>query len=178
MSIRSPFEILGIEPGASHSEIRNAWRLKAASRHPDTGGSHQEMVELNEALANALAFSPPAHHVKNESPPRRYSRSFVSRDLSCFTINALPVDAWSILFLCASECGPIIDEEEPYLLEFMMHDTCISEFRDVMCRCEIAPEAGGSTVHVSVYADNKSFSNVEMVRDYLVSTINSEDLRL
>lgn len=174
MSIRSPFDILGIEPGASHSEIRNAWRLKAASSHPDAGGSHEEMVELNEALTNALAFTSAPQAEKSEEPARKSSRSFVAREMSCFTIDALPVDAWHTLYLCASECGPIIDEEEPYVLEFMMHDTSISELRDVMCRCEIVPEAGGSMVHVSVYSDNGTFADVEVVRDYLVATINSE----
>lgn len=172
---RSPFEILGVTPGASHIEIRNAWRLKAASSHPDAGGSHDEMVELNEALEMALATSTPRPTAKSEVPVRKPSRSFVSRDLSCFTIDALPVDAWGILYLCASECGPIIEEEEPYVLEFMMHDTSISELRDVMCRCEIVPEAGGSMVHVSVFSESRIDADVEMVRDYLVSTINTEN---
>lgn len=175
MSIRSPFDILGVEPGATHVEIRTAWRIKAASRHPDAGGSHHEMVELNEALAQALALSPSHVTTKSEGTTQRSARSFVATDLSCFTIDALPVDAWNILFLCASECGPIIDEEEPYLLEFLMHDTSISELRDVMCRCEIVPEAGGSTVHVSVTSDYGSFTNVEMVRDYLVTAINTQE---
>jgi len=173
MSVRSPFDILGVEPGASQREIRNAWRLKAASLHPDVGGSHHEMVELNEALTQALAFSAPLFEAKREAATQRPARSFIARDLSCFTIDALPVDAWHILYLCASECGPIIDEEEPYVLEFMMHDTSISELLDVMCRCELVPEAGGSTVHVSVYSDGRTFTNVEMVRDYLVASINT-----
>lgn len=176
MSIRSPFDILGVEPGASHREIRNAWRLKASSSHPDTGGSHHEMVELNQALAQALAFSTPRIEANREATTQTPARSFVARDLSCFTIDALPVDAWHILFLCASECGPIIDEDEPYVLEFMMHDTSISELRDVMCRCELVPEAGASTVHVSVYSGSGPFANVEMVRDYLVATINTHDV--
>lgn len=176
MSIRSPFDILGIDPGASHKEIRNAWKVKAASSHPDAGGSHQAMVELNEALLQALALLSPQPDSKNDVPAHKSARSFVARDFSCFTIDALPVDAWNILYLCTSECGPIIDEDEPYVLEFMMHDSSISELRDVICRCEIVPEAGGSTVHVSVYSENGLFANVEIVRDYLVSTINTEDM--
>ena len=172
----SPFEILGVLPGASATDIRNAWRKKAAHSHPDVGGSHAEMVELNEALVQALSWvrttKSKVEASRNQST-HRPGKGFVSRDMSCFTVDALPVDAWRILHLCASECGPILDEEEPYLLEFMMHDTSIPELRTVVCQCEIVPEAGSSMVHVSVFSDVGKTPDVEFIRDYLVGIINS-----
>lgn len=172
----SPFEVLGVHASASPTEIRDAWRKMAAVSHPDVGGSHEAMVTLNDALilALSLAKSTATEERKSQpSAPKRSAKGFVSREMSCFTIDALPVDAWHILHLCASECGPILEEEEPYLVEFMMHDTSIPELRTTVCQCEIVPEAGSSMVHVSVYSDAGTSPDVEVVRDYLVAVINS-----
>ena len=172
----SPFDVLGVSPEASQSDIRIAWRKKAASLHPDVGGSHAEMVELNQALTLALSIARAAtldQKRPTETKPRSQAKSFATRDMSCFTIDALPVDAWHVLHLCASECGPLIDENEPYMLEFMMHDTSIAEFQSAICRCEIVPEAGGSMVHLSVFTDVGKSPGIELMRDYLVATINS-----
>lgn len=36
------------------AEVNRAWRDLASRRHPDAGGSHEQMAELNEARAEAL----------------------------------------------------------------------------------------------------------------------------
>ncbi|OJW23080.1 MAG: hypothetical protein BGO49_28530 [Planctomycetales bacterium 71-10] len=46
---KSPWEVLGIAPGATEAEIDAAYRAKAKSVHPDNGGSAEAMQELNEA---------------------------------------------------------------------------------------------------------------------------------
>lgn len=46
---KSPWELLGIAPGASADDIDAAYRQKAKSAHPDAGGSAALMHELNEA---------------------------------------------------------------------------------------------------------------------------------
>ncbi len=46
---RSLFAVLGISPLASFDEARRAYRALAMKLHPDAGGSHEEMVELNAA---------------------------------------------------------------------------------------------------------------------------------
>jgi len=51
----SCWEILGIEPLATESEIIAAWRDKAKSAHPDAGGNHDAMAALNQAKDIALA---------------------------------------------------------------------------------------------------------------------------
>ena len=42
-------DILGVPPNASRAEINAAFRAKAASAHPDTGGSHEAMAALTAA---------------------------------------------------------------------------------------------------------------------------------
>ncbi|MDC7784832.1 J domain-containing protein [Rhodoplanes sp. TEM] len=56
---RSPdcWSVLGLQPGASKSEINAAWRELAKTKHPDVGGSDEAMVELNQARAAALAMA-------------------------------------------------------------------------------------------------------------------------
>ena len=171
----SPFDILGVSPASPESEIRLAWRKKASSLHPDVGGSHDAMILLNEALAQALSLGRLGHTENSPESDQKKSttsRSYFTRDISSFTIDALPVDAWHLLLMGATHCGPIVDEEEPYVLDFMLSDTSIPELRSSMCRCEIVPEAGASTVHVTIFSETGKSVGVEMIRDVLVSTIN------
>lgn len=48
-SAKSPHDILGVRPGATPEEVDAAFRQKAKTAHPDTGGSAEAMQELNEA---------------------------------------------------------------------------------------------------------------------------------
>jgi hypothetical protein len=53
------WEILGVPPGASRETINAAYRARAAFRHPDAGGSHELMAELNAARDQALRSAAP-----------------------------------------------------------------------------------------------------------------------
>ncbi len=46
-----PYRVLGISPSASPAEVRAAYRRQARLRHPDHGGSTQEMALLTAAYA-------------------------------------------------------------------------------------------------------------------------------
>jgi hypothetical protein len=48
-SQESPWDVLGIKPGASSDEIEAAYRQKARFAHPDAGGSTEAMQRLNDA---------------------------------------------------------------------------------------------------------------------------------
>ena len=52
--MRDPYEILGVARNASLDEVKAAYRRACKSRHPDMGGSHEAMVELNTAYAFVL----------------------------------------------------------------------------------------------------------------------------
>lgn len=49
MSVPEAYKVLGVPHGASPEEISKAYKLKALEVHPDRGGSHEKMVELNVA---------------------------------------------------------------------------------------------------------------------------------
>jgi hypothetical protein len=52
--VRDPYEVLGVARGASLAEIKSAYRRASKSRHPDMGGSHEAMTELNTVYAFIL----------------------------------------------------------------------------------------------------------------------------
>jgi len=43
------YEILGVPSNAGMREIKNAYRMRAVLCHPDRGGSHEQMLLINEA---------------------------------------------------------------------------------------------------------------------------------
>lgn len=44
-----PFEILGVKPNATKDEVKQAFKKKAWSAHPDRGGTNEEMMKVNAA---------------------------------------------------------------------------------------------------------------------------------
>ena len=56
---KSPWDILGVPPGSSADEVSRAFRAKAATSHPDKGGSHEAMAELSAARDAALREARP-----------------------------------------------------------------------------------------------------------------------
>ena len=49
--MRDPYDVLGLKRGASYEEVKAAFKRLSMQRHPDRGGSHEAMVELNIAYA-------------------------------------------------------------------------------------------------------------------------------
>lgn len=47
--VRDPYDVLGIEPGASAQEIRVAWRRASRVTHPDLGGTADAFREARDA---------------------------------------------------------------------------------------------------------------------------------
>lgn len=167
MSQVDPFVVLGINNSSSSDEIRRAWRTQARKLHPDTGGSHARMVELNQALADALALA---------RVPSEKSLRTVRRDVSVFTIAAPIGTAWKSLVLVAGECGSVIMAEEPDNIEFTLHDSSLQGTLQSWCRCHLVPEAGAVTVNVEVGAAGAApIGLLELVRDHLVSALNALD---
>ena len=46
---RSHYEVLGVDKASDADEVKRAYRKKAASAHPDKGGDHDEMADINTA---------------------------------------------------------------------------------------------------------------------------------
>jgi hypothetical protein len=176
MIVSEAFLLLDVQPGSSIDEIRKAWRQQSVLFHPDTGGSNEAMIALNKALEIALEWSPeqdfdPA--VQGESKTAFSAHHRLRRDVSSFTMNVLPVECWNGLEIVAALCGPTIQDDPPYLLEFLLHDTSLPESLHGWCRCECVPEAGGTTVHLTVgSAQETEMPNIDEVRDYLVEQLN------
>lgn len=160
-----PFARLGLDRGADGEEVRRAFRRLALSAHPDTGGDREEMRLLIEAYRAALGSLETRQAAKGR--PRRR----VERDVASFTVSALPVVAHEALSIVAAAVGDIADDDPPYVIEFV-----IREGGGVWCRCDIVPDAGASTVSVSVWpvGDDVSFGCDE-VRDLLVAELNALD---
>lgn len=179
MTSEEAFTLLGLDVGAPTDVIRRAWRAKSTQHHPDAGGSNESMVRLNLALETALLWEPSASSIvpgKKNNPESTYVASRLRRDVSSLTVNVLPVECWLALEVVAAMCGPMILDDPPYLLEFMLHDSSLPSSRNAWCRCECVPEAGATTVHLTVGSTMDSeIPNIDEVRDFLVEQLNRID---
>lgn len=93
------------------------------------------------------------------------------RDHPSFTIEALPAEAFEALLVVASWMGDLIDDEPPYALEL-----ALTEPIGGWCRLDLVPDAGASTVSVSVAgAAGHPVPSVDAVRDAFVDGLNQLD---
>jgi hypothetical protein len=185
-----PFVTLGISADSSVDVIKDAWREKARVCHPDVGGTHEAMQQLNEALRLALlevtstakstsdvtAPSGETTWSTNRASSGEKMSSYVrtvdahrsSRDVSSFTIDCLPVEAFEALLIASSWHGDVAIDESPYVLEMVVRDPF-----SCWVRFDILPEAGASMVSITVstIAGHRQVS-AEEVRDLFVDSLN------
>jgi len=70
-STKDYYRVLGVSSGATKEEIDKAYRNEARKRHPDGGGSEEEMKSLNEArdvLSDPAARE--AYDSERQPPPQ------------------------------------------------------------------------------------------------------------
>ena len=163
-----PFALLGVDSAADEATIRRAFRTLARVEHPDVGGDESRMALLLDAYANALAIAQ-SRGAKSSGTPGPRSR--VERDVASFTVDALPVVAHEALLTVAAVLGDVAEDDPPYLLEFV-----IREGEGVWCRCDLVPDAGSTTVSVTVSpVSDEPLLRCETVRDLIVAELNSLD---
>ncbi len=191
-----PFAVLGLEFGASVPEIRSARRRLARDLHPDLGGSDDAMKALNAAFEAAVAHATgrrPLRPMEHDSGPNqagpyqagsyrgrpapssgpgasrgpRTSGRF-THDHPSFVVDALPAEAFEALLIVTSWIGEVLVDEPPYLLEVHLHEPA-----PAWCRLDLVPDAGSSTVSITVGAvDGGATPDVELVRDVWVANLN------
>lgn len=184
-SSTDPLTVLGLGPDATESEVRAEYRRRAKRVHPDTGGGHAHMAELNATLERALsALAARSAHMTATggaapapvSSPRAagYAVSpsddavYTMVDHPSFTIEALPAVAFEALMACSAEMA-VVTEEPPYLLEVE-----IDEPLRCSCRLELFPDAGSTTVALSVRTRVRTI-DIDEIRDRWITRLNTLD---
>lgn len=176
-AIDAAFSKLGLSPvTASKDDVIAARRRLARELHPDrAGGDLSSMAEVNRAGDIALAHVESRQNEKhsdeppNREQPKRGPQS-VQRDHPSFTIDVLPVEAWEALRIVTTWIGELIDEDPPYLLEARLEVPY-----SAWCRLELVPDAGSTTVTVSVMRESALAIDVEVIRDLWIDQLNQLD---
>ena len=159
-----PFTTLGLTEGASADDVRGARRDLARSLHPDAGGDAVAMQQVNAAAADALRIlaSRAAGDERNASTHAGATSAAgststassatseaewtgVRRDVPSFTIEALPAEAFEALLVATAELGEVEDDDPPYELRTLLSDPIVC-----WCQLDVVPDAGASTVSVSI----------------------------
>lgn len=160
MSI-DPFAVLGVTSDATLEQVRSARRRLATEFHPDHGGDAVRMGEINAAFDLAVARL--AHR-----PTLQPHLRGVQHDAPSFTIDCLPAEAFEALLVVTSWMGEALVDDPPYVLE--VH---LVEPGPCWCRLDLVPDAGGSTVTLTVASvGDEPAPDVEDVRDAWVANLN------
>ena len=181
-----PFVTLGLAPSATLDEVRAARRRLAFELHPDRGGDERRMREVNQAFDAAVrqltgraaratttttAEPAPATSAPPKPAPdvrRRGGRRVgVEHDVASFVIEALPVEAFEALLVVVSWIGEALVDDPPYLLE-----AHLAEPSPCWCRFELVPDAGATTVSLTVAGLEGEAPTVDAVRDVVVASLN------
>ena len=187
-SADDPFRVFGLPRTASLSELRAARKRLAFAAHPDRGGDLAAMQRINLAFDAAVAHItgrrplPPVvpssvadagtmqYRRPAGNPVRdlRYHRRGAQRDMPSFTIDALPVEAFEALLVVTSWIGEVLVDDPPYVLEVHLHEPA-----PCWCRLDLVPDAGGSTVTLTVAAiETGAPPDIDDVRDTWVARLN------
>jgi hypothetical protein len=166
-----PFAELGLTGIASAEAVRAARRDLAKRHHPDAGGDAEMMRSINQAAGQALQeianrATIPAPIDEPHSEP-----TGVSRDVPSFTVEALPVETFEALLVVASWIGEVLDDDPPYRLDTHLHEPA-----PCWCRLELVPDAGASTVSITLAnEEGQPVPNIERVRDTWIDQLNRYD---
>lgn len=203
-----PFVVLGLTRLANLDEVRAARRRLAFDLHPDRGGEQAAMQEVNaafeacvahltgrrrlpdaerssspgappDASPDASAGPPPdaPRRTRREPPPVRWGRhrQRVEHDAPSFTVDALPAETFEALLVVVGWIGEVLDDDPPYVLECHLQEPA-----PCWCRLDVVPDAGGSTVSITVATPagvggddpTTDLTFVERVRDVWVEQLN------
>jgi hypothetical protein len=175
-----PFAALGLPASASVAEIEQVRRTLAKGLHPDIGGSLSEMQRINAAADAAVRarMGRPAPGTQVRTPPSPpppapapAQPSRLAHDHPSFTIEALPAEAFEALVIVASVLGDLVDDDPPYRLDVLLR----APF-DCWCRVEVMPEAGASSVSLTVAgAPGAGPPELDAVRDAWIVELNQLD---
>ena len=162
-----PFAVLGLTDTASAEAIRMARRDLAKQHHPDRGGDAEMMRSINHAAGQALQEIAD----RTVTPEPRNEPTGVSRDVPSFTVEALPVEAFEALLVVTSWIGEVLDDEPPYRLDTHLHEPA-----PCWCRLELVPDAGASTVSITLANEpGQPMPSIELVRDTWIDQLNRYD---
>ena len=183
-----PFAVLGLTRDADAEAVRRARRRLAQDVHPDHGGDDERMQLLNAAFEQAMALigepdtatptpsaepasTPPSTSPPAQPPGRRapagVGRRWVERDEPSFVIEALPVEAFEALLVVSTWMGDVLVDDPPYLLEVHVRDPA-----ECWCRLELLPDAGATTVMLTVAGVEGVTPPIEVVRDAWIGHLN------
>lgn len=181
VDVDDPFAVLGVDRDADEVALRAARRRLAKALHPDRqGGDAARMQRLNAAFDDALELvqrrahaeapvpaDPPPAEPAPSPPPRQPGR--MAHDVASFTIEALPAEAFEALLIVATWLGEVVVDEPPYQL-----DVELGEPYSCWCRLDLVPDAGASTVAVTLVATDGagSLPDLDTVRDAWVTALN------
>ncbi|MCU1392186.1 MAG: hypothetical protein JWM34_614 [Ilumatobacteraceae bacterium] len=187
-AVPDPFAVLGVGRDATLDDVRAARRRLAFDRHPDRGGDADGMRDLNAAFDAAVghitgrrplpeagsaaqsATTPPATPPPGPAPSRRPTRWIgrAQHDVPSFVIDAPPAEAFEALLVVTSWIGEVLVDDPPYVLEVHLHEPS-----PCWCRLDLVPDAGASTVSLTVAAiDGVPAPLLDDVRDVWVLNLN------
>lgn len=194
MTAPDPFVVLGIEHDATLADARLARRRLAFECHPDRGGNADDMRTINAAFdavvahltgrrpltfdepdvasqSPAPAGQPPERQPRGRQPQAREPQQRSGRaqhDSPSFVIAALPAEAFEALLVVTSWIGEVLVDDPPYVLE-----THLYEPSECWCRLDLVPDAGSSTVSLTVASSGTiAPPSVDDVRDVWVFHLN------
>ena len=146
------------------------------------------MRRLNEAAASALRAidrrgaavrRPDCSEARPEEPspppgrpaPGGWQWTGTASDVPSFTVEALPVETFEALLVAAPCLGEVLDDDPPYRL-----DVYVGAPYDCWCRLEVVPDAGSSTVSLTIGSiDGRPVPPVETIRDLWIVELNALD---
>jgi hypothetical protein len=174
ISLGDARRLLGLGNDADADAVRAARRRLAKRIHPDLeGGDAEAMRRLNEAVdlmlhelgCDDIVAQDAAARASARRPP---SPGRIDHDACSFVVEAPPAVAFEALVVVTSWIGEVVVDEPPDQL-----DTLLTDPLRCWCRLELVPDAGATTVSLTIAAlADEPLPDIDDVRDLWVASLN------
>ena len=184
-----PFSVLGLGPDATSDDVRARRGVNSPSAIIPTAVVTRRRCRPSTkpptTCSSASVPPPPAAGTPAGTPAGDESQrdpsapgliadepgGGVSRDVPSFTVEALPVETFEGLLIVASWIGDVLDDDPPYRLDTHLHEPV-----ECWCRLDVVPDAGASTVSLTIAGvDGAPTPDIIAVRDLWIANLNAVD---
>jgi hypothetical protein len=185
--METPYQVLGISPAATSTEVKAAWKKKIRSTHPDFGGDSKEFMKINQAYQEILhtpkitqTWTPKDYTKESDLKANGYANSKHKSNLKTYKSNFLQevksyykVALYASLLILSKTPTPIVIDSLSLLLSMILPFTLVGILirKKITTLNNIFP-LSVKALYFAILSINPLAPNLSLINGFLALTIS------